>query len=168
MSVVLEAIKLNHDPTSATTDALNIRRNASQFVAAPEWQRGISVNPEDSPAAYSIRETQGNTMTIQARFRRTDPNIQAAEVRAFGRVGVQVCFDVCFSEGWEALAAGEAELVLFPSDPPCVSALASFAYRNASYIVASTPDRSGQAGDPPPSSSTRWGVRSLGWRRTRK
>ncbi len=56
----------------------------------------------------------------------------------FGRVGVQVCFDVCFPEGWEALAAQEAELVLFPSDPPCTSALASFACRNASYIVAST------------------------------
>jgi len=82
MSVVLEAIKFNHDPTSATSDALNIRRNATQFVTVPEWQRSISINPEDSLAAYSIRETRGNTITIQAKFSRTNPKIQAAEVRA--------------------------------------------------------------------------------------
>ncbi|MFC1716005.1 carbon-nitrogen hydrolase family protein [Candidatus Poribacteria bacterium] len=56
----------------------------------------------------------------------------------FGRVGVQICFDVCYDEGWEALAAQEAELVLFPSAAPGVSALISHAYRHAYYIVAST------------------------------
>lgn len=29
MDVVLEAIKFNHDPDSATNDAVNIRRNVS-------------------------------------------------------------------------------------------------------------------------------------------
>lgn len=53
-------------------------------------------------------------------------------------MGVQVCFDVCIDEGWEALAAQEAELVFFPSGSPVVSALVSHAYRNAYYIVAST------------------------------
>ena len=56
----------------------------------------------------------------------------------FGRVGVQICFDVCYDEGWEVLAAQETELVLFPSAAPCVSALVSYAYRHAYYIVAST------------------------------
>ena len=82
MSVLLEAIKFNHDTTSATTDALNIRKNATEFVTVPEWRRGVSVSPEDSPAAYAIRETQGNIITIQAKFRRTDPEIQTIEVRA--------------------------------------------------------------------------------------
>jgi hypothetical protein len=53
----------------------------------------------------------------------------------FGRVGVQICFDVCYDEGWEALAAQEAELVLFPSAAPCVSALVSQAYRGGYYIA---------------------------------
>ncbi len=56
----------------------------------------------------------------------------------FGRVGVQICFDVCYEKGWEALAVQEAELVLFPSAAPSVSALISHAYRHAYYIVAST------------------------------
>jgi predicted amidohydrolase len=53
----------------------------------------------------------------------------------FGRVGVQICFDVCYDEGWEALASQEAELVLFPSAAPSVSALVSRAWRGGYYIV---------------------------------
>jgi predicted amidohydrolase len=51
---------------------------------------------------------------------------------------VQVCFDVCYDEGWEALAVQSVELVLFPSAAPSVSVLISHAYRHAYYIVAST------------------------------
>jgi hypothetical protein len=82
MSIQLEAIKFNHDSTSATHDAFNIRRNATQFITVPEWRRGISVNASDSPAAYAVSEARGHTITIQAKFRRTDPNLQSVEVRA--------------------------------------------------------------------------------------
>jgi hypothetical protein len=82
VSVLLEAIKFNHDSTSATNDALNIRRNATDFVTVPEWRRNISVNPSDSPAAYAISEARGHTITIKAKFRRTNPNLQFVEVRA--------------------------------------------------------------------------------------
>jgi hypothetical protein len=82
MSVSLEAIKFNHDPGAATADALNIRRNAGQFVTVPEWRQGVSVNPEDSPAAYSIEDTRGHVVTIQANFRRTDPSLTTVAVRA--------------------------------------------------------------------------------------
>ena len=73
MTLSIEAIKFNHDPTSATHDALNIRVNSTTFVNVPEWQKGISVNPSDSPAAYAIGAAGGNTITIQARFRKTFP-----------------------------------------------------------------------------------------------
>ena len=56
----------------------------------------------------------------------------------FGRIGVQICFDVCYDEGWDALAVQGADLVLFPSAAPSVSALISHAYRHGYYIVAST------------------------------
>jgi hypothetical protein len=82
MSVELLAIKFNHDSGSATHDALSIRRNASEFVDVPEWEAGKSVNPEDSPAAYALARVKGNTVTIQARFRRLDPELSAVEVRA--------------------------------------------------------------------------------------
>jgi predicted amidohydrolase len=56
----------------------------------------------------------------------------------FGRVGVQICFDVCYDEGWTALAEGEAELVVFPSDSPAVTALAAQAFRHGYYIASAT------------------------------
>jgi hypothetical protein len=87
VSIQLEAIKFNHNPSSATTDALNIRKNATQFVTVPEWRRGISINPEDSPAAYAKSEVAGNTVTIQARFSRLDPAITSAQVRAIDPTG---------------------------------------------------------------------------------
>jgi hypothetical protein len=82
MSVQLEAIKLNHNPGSATADAINIRRNATQTVTVPEWRRGISVKAEDAPACYAKKETAGNTITIQAQFTRLHPSIKSAEIRA--------------------------------------------------------------------------------------
>lgn len=82
MSIRLEAIKLNHDPSGAASDALTIRRNASQVVQVPEWRHGVSNNPEDSPAAYAIEETRGHTIKIQAQFSRLDPTLQNVEIRA--------------------------------------------------------------------------------------
>ncbi|MBN1674862.1 MAG: carbon-nitrogen hydrolase family protein [Kiritimatiellae bacterium] len=55
----------------------------------------------------------------------------------FGRVGVQVCFDACYEEGWKSLAEQEAELVLHPSASPGVAALVSHAWRFGYYIVGS-------------------------------
>ena len=82
MSLQLDAIRLNHDPSGATTDALNIRRNHGTFVTVPEWTRGVSTVPEDSLAAYSIADTKGHTITIQARFSCTGPGTKTFEVRA--------------------------------------------------------------------------------------
>lgn len=82
MSVDILAIKFNHDQASATSDALNIRKNAKQVITVPEWRRGVTTIPEDSLAAYAIRETKSKTITIQAKFTRTNPKITTAEVRA--------------------------------------------------------------------------------------
>ncbi|HET9342900.1 MAG TPA: hypothetical protein VFO25_08305 [Candidatus Eremiobacteraceae bacterium] len=80
--IQLLGIKFNHDPSSAAHDALNIRRNGADWVNVPEWQRGVSINPEDSPAAYAIGAIGGNQITIQAAFSCTDPGVRSAEIRA--------------------------------------------------------------------------------------
>lgn len=82
MSVRLEAIKFNHDTSRFTADALNIRKQSSGIVRAPEWVRDGTNAPLDSLAAYAINETQGETITIQARFRRTNPALQTVLVHA--------------------------------------------------------------------------------------
>jgi hypothetical protein len=82
MTVRLDAIKLNHDPGTVHDNAINIRKNATTFVDVPEWRAGISVNPEDSPAAYVKKETIGQTLTIQARFRWNSLERERVEIRA--------------------------------------------------------------------------------------
>jgi len=82
MDVRLEAIKFNHDPDSATRDAFNIRRNETEFVERPEWRRGVSIRPVDSPTAYAIRETRGKTITIKAQFSSTEAAGKTLQVRA--------------------------------------------------------------------------------------
>ena len=59
MDVIIDAIKFNHDPNSAANDAVNIRKNKTQFINVPEWVQGISTKAEDSLAAYAINETTG-------------------------------------------------------------------------------------------------------------
>ena len=56
----------------------------------------------------------------------------------FGRVGAQVCFDVFFDDGWQALDDGGAELVVFTSATSAVGGLRSHAWRHEYYILAST------------------------------
>lgn len=93
--ISIEAIKFNHHPASADRDALNIRKNASQFIYVPEWVRGYSLIADDSLAAYAINEIEakGNTITIQAKFRCSDPSIQSIEIcaREPGNGGAQGC-----------------------------------------------------------------------------
>jgi hypothetical protein len=82
MSIALLAIAFNHDPGSARSDALNIRRNAIQAVAVPEWQHGVTATAADSLAAYAVRDVMGHPITIRARFARLRPQLDAVQVRA--------------------------------------------------------------------------------------
>jgi len=84
--IAIEAIKFNHNHNSATHDALNIRRNVTQFVHVPEWRRLISVNPEDSPVAYGVAPTHGHTITIEVSLLTDDPSAAFIEVRVENHV----------------------------------------------------------------------------------
>lgn len=86
MTISLEAISFNHDPVSTTRDAFTIRKNGTEEVSVPEWTRGTTL-PQDSPAAYSIRQISANNLTIQAQFRRLAADPTSAEVHAVGRSG---------------------------------------------------------------------------------
>lgn len=48
----------------------------------PEWRRGLSVRPEDSPAAYAKAAVAGHTLTIKAQLSCTDLKPSTIEVRA--------------------------------------------------------------------------------------
>src|SRR5215216_13308 len=81
----LVAISFNHDSASLSGDAMNIRKNFTQTVAIPEWTAGETL-PTDSLAVYAIKETQGRTITIKAKFTVSSNSVTKAQVRARGGV----------------------------------------------------------------------------------
>jgi len=56
----------------------------------------------------------------------------------FGKLGLQICLDYSFEEGWRDLARGGAELVVWPSQSPSVAITSARAVNNGLYIVSST------------------------------
>jgi len=57
----------------------------------------------------------------------------------FGRVGVQICYDVFYPEGWQALAKEGAEIVAFPSETPQTARPSMYALQHRYYVVSATP-----------------------------
>jgi predicted amidohydrolase len=56
----------------------------------------------------------------------------------FGKLGIQICYDMDFDDGWSALARKGAELVAWPTQSPQTSQPAARAKRGHYYIVSST------------------------------
>jgi predicted amidohydrolase len=56
----------------------------------------------------------------------------------FGRLGIQICFDMEFEDGWKALAGKGAEIVVWPSQSPQTVQPAAHALRHRYYLVSST------------------------------
>jgi predicted amidohydrolase len=56
----------------------------------------------------------------------------------FGRLGIQICFDMEFDDGWEALAQKGAEIVVWPSQSPQTIRPAVYAMQHRYYVVSST------------------------------
>ena len=56
----------------------------------------------------------------------------------FGRLGIQICFDIVYPDGWAALGAKGADLVAWPSASPATIQPASRAQEHGYYLVSST------------------------------
>jgi predicted amidohydrolase len=57
----------------------------------------------------------------------------------FGRLGIQICFDMLYPDGWAALAREGAEIVALPSASAESVRPASYAREHGYYIVSSSP-----------------------------
>ncbi|MEO8131333.1 MAG: carbon-nitrogen hydrolase family protein, partial [Bryobacteraceae bacterium] len=56
----------------------------------------------------------------------------------FGKLGIQICYDMEFDQGWNELARKGAELVAWPTQSPQTSQPAARAMQHRCYIVSST------------------------------
>jgi hypothetical protein len=59
----------------------------------------------------------------------------------FGRIGVQICFDVNWHDQWRRLKEKGAKIVFFPSAYPAARQLKSHAWLNQCYVVSATQSR---------------------------
>ena len=56
----------------------------------------------------------------------------------FGKLGIQICYDMDFADGWAELARRGAELIAWPTQSPKTSLPAARARQQRCYIVSST------------------------------
>ena len=57
----------------------------------------------------------------------------------FGRVGIQICFDMLYADGWAALARQGAEIVALPTASPQTTYPAFYAEQHRYYVVSAAP-----------------------------
>ena len=70
----------------------------------------------------------------------TTPGRTAAVFQTdFGRLGIQICWDMAFADGWAALGSAGAELVAVPSMSPQTIPLAWDARQHRYWVVSSNP-----------------------------
>ena len=56
----------------------------------------------------------------------------------FGKLGIQICYDIEFDYGWQELARKGAELIAFPTQSPQTSQPACRAMHGRCYVLSST------------------------------
>ncbi len=84
-------------------------------------------------AAYRKIHVVENEMAAGASCGREAPKAIETD---FGKIGVQICFDVNWPEGWTALKQAGAEMVFWPSAYAGGRALYPMAWRNSYHVVS--------------------------------
>jgi predicted amidohydrolase len=95
------------------------------------------LHPVTSSPDYTVMES-GNTPGSTAPVFDLD----------FGRVGVQICFDALFPEGWGALAEQGARIIFWPSAYNGGFPLQAYAWRHHCYVVSAVNTEKARIIDP--------------------
>jgi len=82
MPFSLKTITFNHDLTSATTSALNIRKNKDFETALPEYDSAIARTPQEQCAAYAIASTRNQAAFVRCTFELSPAGTSSFEVKA--------------------------------------------------------------------------------------
>jgi predicted amidohydrolase len=66
----------------------------------------------------------------------------------FGRIGVQICFDIQFAEGWAALAEQGARIIFWPSAYNGGFPLQAYAWQHHTYVISAVNTEKSRIIDP--------------------
>jgi len=106
MTFSLKTIVFNHDLNSATTSALNIRKNKDFETALPEYESTIARTAQQQCAAYAIAPTRNQAVFVRCTFQLSTAAVADFEVKVTSG-GVLGALDVCavsFSGGSSTVA----------------------------------------------------------------
>jgi hypothetical protein len=84
MPFSLKTITFNHDLASATTSALNIRKNKDFETALPEYNSAIARTTQQQCAAYAIAPTRNQAVFVRCTFELAPAGTASFEVKATG------------------------------------------------------------------------------------
>jgi len=125
-------------------------RQCHCYIVAPTYLREEGVTPRCSNAAILF----GRSGEVAGIYRKVHLVVDAGTGTTehgstpgkeepvfqcdFGKLGIQICYDMDFDYGWKELARQGAELVAWPTQSPQTSQPAARAKANHYYIVSST------------------------------
>ncbi len=75
-----------------------------------------------------------------------DPDVPVFETD-FGRIGIQICFDVNWWDNWRRLKEKGARIVFFPAAYPAATQLSALALMNQYFVVSSADSRASRIYD---------------------
>ncbi len=79
--IALETVRFNLQ-TVVASGPLTIRKNATEWLAVPEWRRGGSLNFEDSRGAFAVSGLDGGKLMLAASFSTDQSSVRDAVIRA--------------------------------------------------------------------------------------
>jgi len=119
--LVVPAILAESDPSRFSNTALLIDRSGS---VAGIYRKVHPVAPQGSDVVETGTTPGGSFPVFDCDF---------------GRVGIQICFDMLYPDGWAALARQGAEVVALPSASPQTTYPSVYALEHRYYVVSAVP-----------------------------
>ncbi|MDO1446571.1 nitrilase-related carbon-nitrogen hydrolase [Rhodocytophaga aerolata] len=131
-------------PGPIATPFLNFAKTHRCYVICPTY----SLHKGSIYIAAVLIDRTGNVVGEYHKCRPTDGEI-ASGVRPgsldpplfetdFGKIGIQICFDIKWEEGWQSLKEKGAEIIFWPSAYGGGREVNSRAWRHQVYVVSST------------------------------
>lgn len=96
----------------------------------------VLVNREGKvEGTYNKMRPAEQELKIGIKAGRMDPQVFETD---FGKIGIQICFDIKYEEGWTALKDQGAQIIFWPSAYAAGREISSRAWKHQVYIVTST------------------------------
>lgn len=131
-------------PGSIVAPFMNFAKANKCYVICPTY----TLHNGDAYISAVLLDRQGN---IAGEYHKMRPAISELEMGVkpgkydppvfqtdFGIIGIQICFDIKYEEGWNTLKDKGAQIIFWPSAYAAGQEISSRAWRHQVYIVSST------------------------------